>query len=281
MIAEIDAGATSPVLKVPPDLRATLDSNPGLQASFDDGARSSERGAGVLRNPGATESPWDSNSELRRLETNVVSRPDSLGGEHAETNPMAMPIQAMAAHRSTAPMPIPEHTKIGVVERPMIAPTIAPVPPRGKPITTPPSNSAAIAMLDAARVRQIPDRVAHVTPTAMNVAIPEGPGASLRDSGFDHDDDNYHETQERRIDREALRKLPGAAQVIALAVPPVVLDPPSAPAVLTGPPQHSSEPRIEPARPTAPRGGLVWLWMVLAALAIAAAVATAMWYLAS
>jgi hypothetical protein len=243
VIAEIDAGATAPVLKIPPELRATFDSNPALQA--------------------------------------IDGRADSLGGDHVETNPMAVPLHAMAAQRSTAPMPIPEHTKIGVVERPLVAP-----PARAKPATTPPSHSAAIEMLDAARVRQIPDRVALVTPTAMNVVMPEGPHAALRGAGdsHDHDDDNYNETRERPIDREALRKLSKAADIIALSatVPaPAILDPPSSPVVLTGPPKGGSEPRMEVARPPAPRGGLVWLWMVLAALAIAAAVATAMWYLAS
>jgi hypothetical protein len=293
IIADIDAGVTSPDLKVPLDLRAALDSNPDLRAVFDS-------------SPGMP--------AIEAGPTNIVHvRQDSLA-DHNETNPLAVPIHAMAAHRSTAPMPVPEHTKIGVVERP--APprspissaeveVLAPTPPVGNAL--PPSDP--IAALDAARVRRIPNRVRHVTPTAMNAVAP---GASANSSSAmalaatvsapairdEDDDDNFNETRERPIDRDLLRKLPQAAALVAFndgrANPSLrardddddddALHP--TPVVLSGPAQSRSIPvadsKPDLARPVAPsRGGLVWVWMVLAALAIAAAVAAGMWLLAS
>ncbi len=295
--ADLDASVTSPDLKVPLDLRTALDSNPDLRATF------------------------DSSPSLPAIEvgpTNIVRvRQDSLGNDHHDTNPLAVPIEAMASHRSTAPMPIPEHTKIGVVERPAAprpmsraqAAVLAP-PPVAAPHADP------LAMVDAARGRRLPDRVRHVTPTALS-ALPDphevakiSSAAALaatvaapriRDEQIDaaeEDDDNFNETRERPIDRDALRKLPQAAALMALNDP--AKKPPAkqdkahpTPAVLMGPAQSRSLPVLSPAdsgtstspdpkRPVAPaRGGLVWVWMVLAALAIAAAVAAAMWYLAS
>jgi hypothetical protein len=313
VIAEIDAGVTSPDLKLPLDLRAALDSNPNLRATF------------------------DSNPDLRAIEggpTNIVPRSqiaDMLTPppESEVTNPIALPIGAMAAHRHTAPMPVPDATKIGVViersgsagprsdaegrrgesidrpspprsggflpaatvmdPRPPMAPgeaataeeLAARVIPRRVEKYTPTSMVAAddpLAKLDAARARKVPDRVRLITPTAMHAEPAPAGGAPLDDDDDDRDD--FHETRERPIDREALRKLPAAAAAVALGAQ--VLDPPS---VLSG---EQRAPLANPSadspvqRPPAPaRGGLVWLWMVLAVLAIAAAVATAMWYLAT